>query len=625
MRHDLLALTAEHLALFSNLGLVKRAQKEVEAGQVPDLEELDGLVTARSRDGATTRLPPDVPLKGTSCTCGAAMCRHRLAAVLAYQKLHGPAVATPWDPGSMDDAALVATCGEAAIAKATRLLSGSMTVRLHPGPSPSAQLPTATVQFVVPMKLAFARCDCAQGHGCEHVVLAVWAFRRVSEGSDVVELGQTQAATSGALLVELEAALVRVVGRGLVELGSDVDLSTARARADRAGLLWVVDAFEDLERQRDAWERRSATFSAKTSVSLIAEIVWRLRAAKARTQALAQVLGSGEARETVTDQLRLTPLGVRVRADGERRFAELYLADRDSRQTYVLAKQWPAPSGPAKNGAELGELYGSSRLTLSALARADLVARAATRRANGHIDLALARGLKSSTLPGQFGWSDLPAPIAIDDISIFERLNRDAVPALLGPRRVGAHVHVVRVGRVVDLDFARGDQVLTSLIEDPSGGRLLVKVAHRSVSPGAVDATAAALSSEPRFISGELLRASGGLVLAPLAILGARLVVPDLERPNPSALPAASVVFAAEGEPGEPVERTPLDAVLDELTELLGRVVLRGLATAGPLHGLARRLADVGLTRVSDAVAATASAEALLDLIAIHEALERAR
>lgn len=620
-RPDLLALTTHALALYANLGLVKRAQKEVEGGHAPTLEEVDGLVIARARDGAVTRLPPEVPLKATSCTCGAAMCRHRLAAVLAYQRVHGPTEAASWDPAAFDDAALTAACGEASIERARELLGGPLTVRVEGGTTPTARLPTSTVQFVVPMALAFARCDCVRGAGCEHVVVAVWAFRR-AVGAEVVELGAARAGPAEALLADLEDTLTRALGRGLLELGAEVEVADARARADRAGLLWVADTLADLERQRDAWERRSAAFSGQTLTALLMEAAARLRAARRGSLPISLVLGSGEARETVTDQLRLTPLGVRLRADGEQRFAELYLADRDTRQTYVLAKAWPAPNDtPARNGHQLGELYASSRLTLSSLARADLVARASTRKANGHLDLGLARGLKSSSLPGQVGWADLPEPIAVDDLDTFERGLREGLPAWLGPRRVGAHIHVVRIGRVVDLAFSRGDQVLTSQIEGERGGRILVRVGHRSVSPGAIDATAQALGAAPRFISGEVSRTRGGLVLEPLAILGTHLVVPDLERPHPQgALPPHDATTPTWAGAPDPVEE-----VLVELQAFVERGATRGLAALGPRETLARRLADMGLSRVAEAVSRTTRAGDLLDLIHIQRALELSR
>ena len=94
-RADLLALTSEALARLANVGLVKRAHKDVGAGLVTSLiVESDGTVLATSQDGATTRLPPGTTLAASPCTCGATtVCRHRLAAVPAYQAQHGSTVA----------------------------------------------------------------------------------------------------------------------------------------------------------------------------------------------------------------------------------------------------------------------------------------------------------------------------------------------------------------------------------------------------------------------------------------------------------------------------------------------------------------------------------------------------
>src|SRR6187399_3212284 len=93
-RADLRALTPDALAALSNRGLVKRAQKELEAGQVPTLEELpDGTVVGRFGD-VETRLPPQTALRDVPCTCGAVgVCRHKLIVVLTYAR-HAMSAAT---------------------------------------------------------------------------------------------------------------------------------------------------------------------------------------------------------------------------------------------------------------------------------------------------------------------------------------------------------------------------------------------------------------------------------------------------------------------------------------------------------------------------------------------------
>src|SRR5690242_18306476 len=85
-RADLLALTPQAIASLSNLGLVKRAQKELEQGKGPQLEELpDGTVVGSFEDGNTARLVPGKGLKDSPCSCNATtVCRHRVAVALAY-------------------------------------------------------------------------------------------------------------------------------------------------------------------------------------------------------------------------------------------------------------------------------------------------------------------------------------------------------------------------------------------------------------------------------------------------------------------------------------------------------------------------------------------------------------
>ena len=86
-REDLLELTPQALTALANAGFVKRAQREVAAGQLPTLTIDDqGVVTAQFDDGVETRFPPGVGLHDAPCNCPASgMCRHRVTLVLAWQ------------------------------------------------------------------------------------------------------------------------------------------------------------------------------------------------------------------------------------------------------------------------------------------------------------------------------------------------------------------------------------------------------------------------------------------------------------------------------------------------------------------------------------------------------------
>ncbi|GAB3964489.1 hypothetical protein GCM10029978_025100 [Actinoallomurus acanthiterrae] len=88
IRADLLALTPDALAALANRGLVKRATKELDAGNAPALDVTpDGTVHGRFPDGSEATLPAGGGLEGASCTCAATgVCRHRIGLILAYQR-----------------------------------------------------------------------------------------------------------------------------------------------------------------------------------------------------------------------------------------------------------------------------------------------------------------------------------------------------------------------------------------------------------------------------------------------------------------------------------------------------------------------------------------------------------
>ncbi|HBL26736.1 MAG TPA: hypothetical protein DD490_07875, partial [Acidobacteria bacterium] len=134
MRADLLALTPEAVAALANLGLVKRALKELEQGKGPEIsEDANGVVTGAFPDGVTARLPPGVALRDAPCTCGAAtVCRHRVALALAYPAWagtggEGAAEAEPvadtgaWSPGEVDDETLRQRLGRRMFERAAAL------------------------------------------------------------------------------------------------------------------------------------------------------------------------------------------------------------------------------------------------------------------------------------------------------------------------------------------------------------------------------------------------------------------------------------------------------------------------------------------------------------------------
>ena len=188
-RPDLLALTPQALAALSNVGLVKRAQKELEQGKGPRVEELpDGTVVGTFEDGVTARLLPGRGIKDSPCSCNATLpCRHRLATALAYGAFHAsaatPATAPepPWSPAEVQDAELERALPPRVMERALAARARGFLARVRRAGKdtavPQVALATCTVSFQAPRNLGLARCDCPDSPRCEHLPLAVWAFR----------------------------------------------------------------------------------------------------------------------------------------------------------------------------------------------------------------------------------------------------------------------------------------------------------------------------------------------------------------------------------------------------------------------------------------------------------------
>ncbi|XVQ08384.1 hypothetical protein ACQP1W_38375 [Spirillospora sp. CA-255316] len=252
-RTDLLALTPDSLAALANRGLVKRATKDLDAGNMPELGvDGDGSVRGTFPDGVQTTLPGGGGLEGASCTCAATgVCRHQIGLVLAYQRQaaaeDGPAEDVPaagasveggagqggpspggteadaaagdapakepaepaagganrpaftdWSPGGYDDEALARVLGERPLTAARRTHRAGYAARVHrptaADPVASVELPTCTVRFLVPHEFGYVHTDAVATMRGEVIVLAVWAFRAADElgltGSDVrVDVG----------------------------------------------------------------------------------------------------------------------------------------------------------------------------------------------------------------------------------------------------------------------------------------------------------------------------------------------------------------------------------------------------------------------------------------------------
>jgi len=620
MRADLLALTPESLAALANRGLVKRAQKELGRGNVPTItEDADGVVCAEFADGVITSLPQGTSLADAGCTCGArGKCRHRVALVLAYQTWaadqgDGAAEVAPaaeeWSPGGIDDEAIIEALGKRVVALARRRVSNGMVVELVRDPPPSARLPTCTVRFLVPNDVSYAHCDCELGGGCEHVAIAVWAFRDGDErGSNNAQLGgRDDAGPDLSVLAPAEALLHELLLEGVSSAPTSLAQHFARARAgvQAQRLTWVDDLLDDLDGTLQAYRSRSARYREEVAAGLLTELGGRIRAARsARELPPRFLLGAGEASETKLDHIRLVSLGARLSGDESRREATVWLADPDTATVLMLVKEWTfGEKETIPSNQELARRLAAYRVPLGTIATGQVVTRVARRRANRRLYLGRGSGIQSTSLSPQHGdFLSLPSPVLVRDLAKLAEAFRGRPPRMLRPRILTEDFHVVCINEVGPVRYAPGEQALVVEVLDEAGNPLTLISRYRSASPGALSALADAMQSLPTVVCGVVRRSSLGMEMDPVSILCDKgMVVPDLaEGGGPES------ELGGIQRPG-----TPMEEALRAAAVQLDSGVHHGIRAApstwnGSLRAAARRLEELGLSKVSGQLVALA-------------------
>ncbi|MGA5821157.1 hypothetical protein ACPC54_25220 [Kitasatospora sp. NPDC094028] len=628
-RADLLALDTDTLAALANRGLVKRAARELAAGDgpVPALDP-DGTLRGTCPDGSTVALPPGTGLDGGSCTCAApGVCRHRIALVLAHQRAAAdtapasptdsagpadtPAPAPVWSPGALDDEALTAAVGPRAVAAARRTLERGYTARLHHGrpddPQPVAELAACTVRFPVPGELGFALTDAAQDRRGEMIALAVWAFR-AAEGRPSVTLGAAPESGPGAPPA-LDAALGlarELLLDGAVHAGPVLTAGLHRVRGELAdrSLHWPAGLLADLIGQLDAYAARAADHRPEELALLLAELHARHRASGHPGGSRSDVLGVREAAETPLRRVRLTALGCRIRGTATTRSAEVYLAHPAAGTVLVLRRGWDVP---AEGRPPTGHALAARRIAghrLDALAAGNVVSESAVRSPARELGLGRGRIAATGVTPVGGSWTDLPAPLLLTDVDAHLRTLDGRPPRLIRPRIAAESLHVVRLSAVEELGYDPAEQRLEAAVRDAAGNPATIAATHDPACPGALDALAAALGAGTvTHVSATVRRVAGQTVLEPVALLaGDTVVVPDLapgagsaaltRAAPPVADPVAADLaeaLAALADTAHRGLRHPDAAALARLDRTAARLHRGGLATTA---GLLRALAE---------------------------------
>lgn len=602
-RADLLALTQDDLAALANRGLVKRAVKEVDAAPPTVTVDADGTVEATFADGVRATLPAggfDV----FGCTCAApGVCRHRLGAVLAYQRQAeaAPAEQATWSPGEIDDDTLSAHFGARTVAAARRTLAGGYLARiLRPA---TVELAAATVRFLVPGELGYVDCDARAERRAELTVLAVWAFRQADAThpgvADVaIDVGGTAAAAAESGIEDTFPMLDDLLRDGVSTSGPVLTATLGRARAvlETRDLRWPVAALDDLVEQLAAYHDRDARHQARTVAELVTELHARHRAATGASLR-SRVLGTDERAETPLKRVRLVSLGCRVHPDQS---AEVFLAHPAGGTVLVLRHRWETPGPPATKRV--------AGTTLHALAHGGIVSESAVRDAGRRIRIASNRVAKTAITSVGNAWQGLPVPIRLSAADILAE-TADLPPRLVRPRVAAEFVRVIPIAEVHSVTYHPGGQRLRADCVDPEGTPVTVSLPYRPHTPGALDGLARLLGAAPTAVSGTVRRHDGAVWVDPIAVAtAAGVTVVDLLDDQAAPLDG----------PGNTADDA-MTVALDSATEVLAEAAHRGLRHLPPTYqnrvtDAARSLERVGLRKAAAALHAfTGTTETWID------------
>lgn len=616
LRNDLLALTPDDLASLTNRGIVKRALRELEAGEpsYEIAEEADELVV-RWSDQIVCRFPAGRTVHDAACSSGTqGISRHIVRSVLAYQHhcqaagqtgLGQPIVAAgdqaaaaqtlpadgaPWDPGEIADEALIAAFRPAAIAKARQRFEQGVLVELTRGVKPTARFLDApcTLRFLVPGDLRYVSADCEASLLATFVPLAVWAFRRLPAGqpSGLVAFQAAALDVPGELLAELDALLAELGVSGFSGCTGTWPQRLLRLEASlrKAGLVWPAELLIDLHEQCTAYQGHDARFDPLEATLLIGELLARTRAIRNGTTTIPQLLIRGSASDRTTDIAggRLIGLGLGMRLGRRTVTLSAYLQDADTGSLAAVERTFADPptdsAEPPKSFADLAGYVIARGVSLSQLSQSQLLLKSGKRTPSGR--LVLPRTATSFTVnPQAFAWEQLKPPAAVEGFAQLAARLAALPPGYLRPRNVTENLYVSPVQSAAEVSFNESRQRLEAVLRDPAGGQALLVQPYHSRSREGFESLFSALTTsagELRFVCGRASASGGGLTIQPLLLVfqqGTRRF-----GVQPYA-PTAAAEQPKTGEKDRPDERPaePLQSFINQLQFELSEIFLSGL------------------------------------------------
>lgn len=582
-RPDLIALTPDDLAALANRGLVKRAQKEVETGDLTAQwsETDDGTITAIWSDGATCVLPGSKTLKDARCDCVALdLCRHVLRTVLAWQARQTVAEEKEpevWDPGRISDELIESQAPKAARDRAQLLWSQGVLAEALRAVKPSMRFhcPGHTVRFPVPDDLRYAQCSCSDPAPCAHAVMAVLAFRLLpaEQKAGIISEGPLDPPVVREPLLDAAECVREGLLHGLATLSTAWRDRLRRVAAE--SLPWPAQILEELAQDFDRYTARDAGFSPEAMLMRCGELLLRIDAILAGKAPVPQafIRGLKADRDSDLGASRFIGLGANVVEGRASTTVHVFLQELDTGHTVTVEREFSEPPEVVKKAFhQLAQTTCVKDASLASLAAGQLLTQGGKRTAAGRITIGRARAVVN---PQNFAWEQLKAPLLVEDFAEISARLQLLPPACFRPRRAGGDFHVCPLQSVDEARFDSHSNAIVARLTDHAGHHGLLFHPWSQRGADGADSLLAELQSgaQPLFIAGPVQLEGGRVIYRPTAVIFAgegsarRLVMPWITRTAAMGnhpAPSAAIQHAAR--------------VYAPATELLNDLLLQGAA-----------------------------------------------
>ncbi|MFW2176624.1 MULTISPECIES: SWIM zinc finger family protein [unclassified Moraxella] len=664
IRHDILNLNEEKLVQLANVGLVKRANKALDNGDIPNITLTADSLISEFNDGHKVTWQTDNSITDSQCTCPAPMCRHRVQTVLAYRQAHDNPNVTVSSPHEISREQIEKLANATVLKKAQRLCQHGLTMKLTPmqdNQCASAVLPMATVKFWGGANLTEASCDCLQKQDCEHILLASIAYqqldtapsRSIDRVMDKQQLEQFFAKSPQALSpqatssnpanepttshempisfslktdsltnaeIELWSALLTdgaTVGRLRYQrLIQDISDSLAKSKE-----IWLQAILNDLQKWLTAYENRRSDFEADKGFELLSEYVLRSLARQNPTLHNT-VLGVGLAHETPIITARLVSLGCRITVNhavndtvgdngmggnimGDNRQATVMLFDSKT-QTLLPYRHAFGMADTLDNSQRLSQLQRlriSSSISLQQLATGQLTCQRAKRLANHELILATSRKTYNQVLPQQGDWATI-ASVCQTHLS-----HQRQLPMFLQGRYQQPNFIVLNFTRIIEHGYDPANQQYVAIVEDESGTQWLIYRQFQPHTPFALHSMATAFlqAQGSCIVSGTYHIEQGIYQLEAWAVVTDRLYVLDIDdsiHHQPLALQNAPTLYI----PNLRQHHNVIDKTLFDFTQQCVKRLVNGESHQtlsqfmSSLTSWAEKFGALGLADLADAI-----------------------